>query len=120
MVSRRVTSEDFPFLTIRVTVREWTGEALALLDTGFSGDLVIPEHVLPESVGNPDYPMLYRVADDRITSTGLFYGSLQILGLPTIPDVSIGVLGSKYLIGLGIIERYTVSFVRGERVIVEF
>ena len=119
MVSRRVTSADFPFLPIRITVRGWTSGALALLDTGFSGDLVIPENVLPENIGAPDYPMLYRVADDRITSTGLFYGSLQITGLPAIPGVSIGVLGSKYIIGLGIIERYTVTLDRGEQVIIE-
>ncbi len=114
MVSRRVTSADFPFLPIRITVRGWTSEALALLDTGFSGDLVIPGNI-----GAPDYPMLYRVADNRITSTELFYGSLQILGLPTIPSISIGVLGNKYIIGLGIIERYTVTLDRGERVIIE-
>lgn len=120
MVSRRITSEDFPFLPIRIKVREWETEALALLDTGFSGDLVVPEDALPVNIGPPDYPMLYRVADDRIASTGLFYGEVEILGIPPISRVSIGPLGSKYIIGLGIIERYTVSFVRGEGVIVEF
>ena len=119
MVSRRITSEDFPFLPIRITVRGWETEAIALLDTGFSGDLVVPEDALPADVGPPDYPMLYRVADDRIASTGLFYGKIEILGMPLIPRVTIGPLGSKYIIGLGIIERYTVTFVRGDRVIVE-
>ena len=80
---------------------------------------MVPEDALPLDIGPPDYPMLYRVADDRITSTGLFYGELEIRGMPPIYNVTIRPLGSKYTIGLGIIERYMVAFERGERVIVE-
>ena len=119
MASRRVISNDFPFLPIRVTIRGWETEAVALVDTGFSGDLVIPEYALPSDIGPPNYPITYRVADDRFTSAGMFYGDIEILGLPPISRVSIGPLGSKYIIGLGIIERYVVTLERGERVIVE-
>ena len=119
MVSRTVTSHAFPFLPIRVKVRNWETEAIALMDTGFSGDLVVPEDALPADIGSPDHPMIYRVADDRITSRGLFYGELEILGLPPLSHVAIGPLSSKYIVGLGIIERYIVTLVRGERVIVE-
>ena len=107
MAPRRVVSDDFPFLPIRITIRGWDTEAVALVDTGFSGDLVVPEGSIPAHIGPPNYLMTYRVADDRFTSTGLFYGTLEIPGLSPIPRVSIGPLGSKYIIGLGIIERYT-------------
>lgn len=119
MASRRIASDDFPFLPIRVTIRGWSTEAIALVDTGFSGDLVVPEGSIPSYIGPPNYPMTYRVADDRFTTTGLFYGELEIPGLSIIPRVSIGPLGSKYILGLGIIERYVVTFVRGQRIVVE-
>ena len=43
---------------------------------------------------------------------------IEIPGLPPISGVSIGVLDSKHIIGVGIIELYTVTLVRGEQVIV--
>ena len=114
-----VTNDPFPYIRIRIVVRGWETNALALLDTGFTGDLVVPDDILPEDIGEPDYLRTYRVADDRIHTSPSFYGEIEIPGLPIISDVSIGAFGSRYLIGLGIIERYTVTFARGERVIVE-
>ena len=49
----------------------------------------------------------------------IFIGEVEIPGLKPITDISIGVLGDKYIIGLGIIERYIVTLIRGERVVVE-
>ena len=49
----------------------------------------------------------------------MFNGELEIIGLPSVKDVTVAALGSKYLIGLGIIERYVVTLERGEQVIVE-
>ena len=92
---------------------------MALPDTGFTGELVVPEDAIPQDVGTADYISTYRVADGRIASSSMFYGDFEILGLPKIPEVSIGVLGSEYIIGVGIIELYTVTLVRGEQVIVE-
>ena len=115
-----VINDPFPYIRIRIVIRGWETDALALLDTGFTGDLVVPDDLIPEHIGEPDYLRTYRVADDRIHTSPAFYGEIGIPGLPIMSDVSIGAFGSRYLIGLGIIERYTVSFVRGERVIVEF
>ena len=114
-----VTSNLFPYLSIRVAIREWETHDLAQVDTGFSGDLVIPENSLPQDIGAPDYFRVYRVADDRVTPAPMFNGEIEIPGLPLVRDVAIGVIGSRYLIGLGIIERYVVTLVRGERVVVE-
>ena len=114
-----VMNDPFPYIRVRIVVRGWETEALALLDTGFTGDLVVPDDLIPERIGEPDYLRTYRVTDDRILTSPGFYGEIEIPGLPIISDVSVGAFGSRYLIGLGIIERYTVTFVRGERVIVE-
>ena len=114
-----VTSGAFPFLEIRVSIREWETKSLALVDTGFSGDLVIPEGVLDKDVGQPDHMRLYRMADGRTARSDIFLGEVEIAGLAPMSDIAIGVLGNKYIIGLGIIERYVVTLMRGERVVVE-
>ena len=93
MASHSVTSSDFPYLLIRIAVRGWETEAVALLDTGFTGELVVPEDAIPQDVGTPDYISTYRVADDQIASSPMFYGDVEVLGLPRIPEVSIGALG---------------------------
>lgn len=90
-----------------------------MVDTGFTGDLVVPESSLPRDIGEPDHIRIYRVADDRFTRAPMFNGELEIIGLPSVKDVTVAALGSKYLIGLGIIERYVVTLERGEQVIVE-
>ena len=90
-----------------------------MVDTGFTGDLVVPESSLPRDIGEPDHIRIYRVADDRFTRAPMFNGELEIVGLPPIQGVTVAALGSKHLIGLGIIERYVVTLERGERVVVE-
>ena len=112
-------SDLFPYLNVRISIRGWETDALALMDTGFTGDVVVPENALPSDIGEPDSERLYRVADGRITSFGMFYGDLEIPGFAPIQRVNVGALGDKYLIGLGIIERYVVTLMRGERVVVE-
>ena len=52
--NRSITSEAFPYLPIRVVLRGWKVEATALLDTGFSGELVIPQDALPQNIGLPE------------------------------------------------------------------
>ncbi len=114
-----VTSEDYPYLPIRISIRGWQHEALALLDTGFTGELIIPGDVLPQQIGIPDGFMDFRVADDRIASSPMFIGDVEIGDLPTISDIAIGALGSKYIVGREILDRYRIILDRGERVIIE-
>lgn len=112
-------SDAFPFFEIRISMRGRETKSLALLDTGFSGDIIIPAGALPEDVGQPDQIRLYRVADGRTVRLDVFLGEVEIPGLKPVTDVAICELGDKYLIGLGIIERYVVTLMRGERVVVE-
>ena len=114
-----MTSSDFPYLSIRVSIRNWDVLCEALIDTGFSGDLVVPADAPPQNIGDPDHVRIYRVADDRITRAPVFVGELEIPEIPPVPDIAVTALGSKYIIGLGIIERYVVTLERGERVIIE-
>ena len=119
MAAHDAISDIFPYVNVRIAIRGWETNALALLDTGFTGDVVIPVNALPSDIGEPDSERPYRVADGRVTNFGMFYGDLEIPGFAPIPGINVGVLGDKYIIGLGIIERYLVTLIRGERVVVE-
>ena len=119
MDGRTVTSDDFPYIPIRITIEEWETEAEALLDTGFSGEIVIPETAMPEDIGPPAYHAPYRVADDREILAPVFYGNIQIPGLPPVSDIAIVVLGSRYIIGVGVIGLYRIILERGTQVIIE-
>ncbi len=116
---RQITSAaPYPYIPIRVQIRRWESEALALLDTGFTGELVIPESVLFH-LGIPDDHTDVEVADNRIIPAPAFLGAIEIIGLDPIPDVHITVLGDEYILGLGILDLYKVTFDHGERVIIE-
>ena len=119
MDAGRIVSHDFPYLPIRVAVQGWESEAEALLDTGFSGEFIVPADAIPGDAGPPAYFITYRIADDRIISSPVFYGNVEISGLPPVTDVAIGALGSKYIIGVGIMELYRIVLDRARQVIVE-
>lgn len=119
MAAHHAISDIFPYVNVRIAIRGWETNVLALLDTGFTGDVVIPANALPSDIGEPDITRPYRVADGRVTRFGLFYGDLEIPGFAPVTGISVGALGDKYIIGLGIIERYLVTLLRGERVVVE-
>ena len=114
-----VVSDDFPYMPIRVSIGEWETSGIALIDTGFSGDLLIPEELLPDDLGPPDHLNLYRVADGRFVRAPMYAGSIQIGNLPPLTNVSIGAMGDRFIVGVGIIERYVMTLERGERVIIE-
>ena len=119
MVAHFLNNDPFPYVRVSISIRSWKTEALALLDTGFTGDVMIPVDALPDDIGNPDSVRRYRVADDRITTAVAFYGELEIQGVAPITNATIGSMGSRYIIGRGIIEKYVVILERGERVLFE-
>ncbi|GEM_PF-4822737 len=51
---RSVTSNSYPYLPIAADIRGRRIQAEALVDTGFSGYLVIPDHFLNSELGLPD------------------------------------------------------------------
>ena len=55
-----VVSTDYPYLQIRVTVRNLSFSFRALLDTGFTGHLVLPE-TLGNQLGSPDVLVTTRL-----------------------------------------------------------
>ena len=116
--SRRVISTSYPFLFIRVEIRGQQQDGLALLDTGFTGELVVPTRSLGQSIGLPEEHTDWELADGSIVDAPVYLGSLEIVGLPPSFAVAVTPLGNEYVLGRGVLDRFEVIFDRGERVIV--
>ena len=114
-----IISERYPYLPVRVRIRAWEYQAYALLDTGFSGDLVVPPARLTRAAGLPHSSTNWTMADGSIAPSAIYSGSVQISEFPVIDDAGITFLGNECIIGRGIIDRYRITFERGERLIVE-
>ena len=115
---QRLVSTSYPFLSIRFEVRGQRGEGLALLDTGFDGDLVIPNFWLARRLGFADGRSSWELADDSVIDAPVYLGVLEIVGLASIPDMAITILGNEYILGRGILDLFEVTFDHGQRVIV--
>lgn len=114
-----VVSEDFPYVPIRAFIGGWEISGVALLDTGFSGDLIIPEGSLPSNLGAPNHYNSYRVADGRSVPTPMYAGNVELGMLPPVTNLMIGVMGDRFIVGVGVIERYTITLEYGQRIIIE-
>lgn len=97
MAQDRLISTNYPYLPVRVDIRGWQEEAPALLDTGFTGELIIPESVLAQGLGFPDEHTSVEVGDNRIVDAPIYLGALKLVGFPPIPDVTVIVLGDEYI-----------------------
>jgi predicted aspartyl protease len=98
-----------------------------LIDTGFSGDIVIPatEELKQYS---PDAHATWTMADGSEVMAPIFLGSIRFPQLDedvaemvgvTIVGVTITVLGDQALIGLSVLRRFTLTLDHGKQVILE-
>ena len=114
----QVRSSSYPYLTIRVSLRAGEHVAEALVDTGFTGDLVLPTGLLGGSLGLPDAAIDWELADGSTITAPAYIGSLEIIGLPPVP-ATVTVLGGEHILGRGVIDRFRVIFEHGRELIVE-
>ncbi len=114
----RITSTAYPFLSIRIDLRGHHHDASALLDTGFTGDLVVPTSLLTSSLGLPDARVDWELADGSIVGAPVYFGIIEIVGLARVP-ATVAALGNEYILGRGVIDRFRVTFDHGRQVIVE-
>ena len=115
-----IVSTRYPYLDVRVQIGDWQEEALALVDTGFSGNLVVPEDRITEELGLPYTRTNWRVADGGVVSAPVYLGDVEVLGAssPT-PSIHITFLGNQYILGRGILDRFRITLDHGQRIIVE-
>ena len=122
MASDQLVSYVYPYLPIRIGIRGWQVEAMGLLDTGFSAQIIVPTNVLeeePEFSETPDDYTDARLADGRIIHAPVFLANLEIGSLPPVVGITAIIMGDQYIRGRGIIDRFMVTLDHGDRVIVE-
>ena len=116
MTSLNVLSSRFPYLPIRVNVDNTTYEADALLDTGFSGGVILPSRLLPDEGRVAGYERL-TLADNSHIVASYYTGTLEVGGLRPI-QTTVTVMGEEVLVGIQVISHFYVLLDHGERVVV--
>ena len=116
---RQVVSTVYPYLSIIVEIRGQREEVLALIDTGYTGDLVVPANWQSRGLGLPDGRSTVEVGDGRTVYAPVYLGVLEIIGFDPIPEVAITALGDEYILGQRILDRFEITLDHGQRVIVK-
>jgi predicted aspartyl protease len=126
-MSKKLTSSRYPFLPltihVRVTRRKSTDlHTQALIDTGFSGDIVVP---VSEELKQfpPDAYATWTMADGSEVMAPIFLGTIRFPELDEdvaeMVGVTVTVLGDLALIGQSILRHFTLTLDHGKQVILE-
>ena len=114
-----IVSARYPYLDIRVQIGDWQEEASALVDTGFTANLVVPESHWTEDLGQAHGRVNLIVADGGIVRVPVYIGEVEVLGASPIPGLRVVFMGDEFILGRGVIDRFKVTFDHGQRIIVE-
>ena len=126
-MSNKLTSSKYPFLPLTIHVRVTHRKKIefntqALIDTGFSGDIVVP------AIGElkqyaPDAYATWTMADGSEVLAPIFLGSIRFPQLDEevgeMVGVTVTVLGDQALIGQSVLKRFTLTLDHGKQVILE-
>jgi clan AA aspartic protease len=93
-------------------------EALALVDTGFDGEIIVPRDMLRSDLGY-EAVLTWRLADDSEVLARMYRGAVRIAGVEVTIPVSINALGHELLIGAALISRFRVILDHGTSVTFE-
>lgn len=114
-MSQQLTGSRFPFLPVRLQLRQQTYEAEALLDTGFDGGMAVPPILLEGQ--DPDWYQRWTLANGSQALAPVYRATVQ-LGDFQPTSIPVVALGDEYLIGLGVLNHFAVLFDHGARVVV--
>jgi predicted aspartyl protease len=126
-MTKTLTSRRFPFLPLAIRVRVTTGKHLALdthvlIDTGFSGDIVVP-HTGELKHYPPDAYATWTMADGSEVLAPMFLGTIRFPELAEdtaeMVGVTITVLGDQALIGQSVLKHFTLTLDHGKQVVLE-
>lgn len=111
-----ITSDIVPYLPIQVEMRGQSDEGLALVDTGYTGSLVVPESWLERNLGEPDSQGFLQLANMSFVTPPVFLGNAVIGDQFHLSDLYITVLGDEFILGRQILDRFELIFDHGQRI----
>ena len=114
-LNQQLISSRFPYLPIRLQVRQEIYEEQALLDTGFEGDMAVPQ-ILFEGQ-EPDWYQRWTLAEGSQIVAPVYRSTVQLGEFQPV-SVLVIAMGEEYLIGLGVLIRFSILFDHGERIVV--
>lgn len=115
---QQTVSFRFPYMPIQINVGGiMTYEGDALLDTGFTGEVILPSWYLPNDASLIGSTPL-TLADGSSIRVPRYTAILTPGRLSPI-RIEVSVLGSEAMIGVGVIQHFSVILDHGRRVIVE-
>ena len=114
-MSQELVSSRFPFLPVRLEVRQLIYEEEALIDTGFDGGIAVPPFLLEGQ--EPDWRQRWILAEGSEIVAPVYRGTVQV-GDFQPASVLVLAMGDEYLIGLGLLTRFSVLLDHGLRVVV--
>src|SRR5688500_16545762 len=126
-MSNKLISRKYPFLPLTIRVRVSHRKKIdihtqVLIDTGFSGDIVVPAtDELKQSP--PDAYATWTMADGSEVMAPIFLGTIRFPELDKdvaeMVGVTVTVLGDAALIGQSVLRRFTLTLDLGKQVILE-
>ena len=111
-----IESREYPFLPVTFEVRNFHESVPAFVDTGFDGFLILPERYLPQ-LGPPDFVGRWSLADGFTVEAAEFRGAVQIVGLQPLVQARITCMGAEVTLGRAVVDRFSVTFDHGQRII---
>jgi predicted aspartyl protease len=126
-MSKKLISNNYPFVPLTIHVRVSTRKCLdlttqALIDTGFSGDIVVPAtgELKQET---PGAYATWTMADGSEVLAPIFLGTIHFAELDEdvgeLVGVTVTVLGDQALIGQSILKHFTLTLDHGKQVVLE-
>lgn len=110
-------SSHFPYLTVKVTVKQRVFDVEALLDTGFDGEIILP----PGLATNGELPYWYvdcKLANESVVKISAFKCSLKLAN-KKINEVTALIMGDEPVIGREIIKHFKITLDHGRKIILE-
>lgn len=110
-------SSHFPYLPVKVTVKQRVFDVEALLDTGFDGEIILP----PGLAINGELPYWYvdcQLANELVVKIPAFKCSLKLAN-KKINEVTALIMGDESVIGREIIKHFKVTLDHGRKIILE-
>src|SRR4051794_36640345 len=119
--NKSFTSSHYSYIPVTIHINKRVETVDALLDTGFEGDMIIPEGLMTNGKP-PDSYLRFTLADPTATVLAPSYlGKVEVahLGEPGTSVAIISVLGSEPIIGRNLARRFRIALEYGRRVVIE-